>query len=69
MSIVFALWCVGSGLYTGFLLVRRGLNQFRKVTNKIQTLNANLKAVNVTDVPEVKVVHVASDPVEVKENV
>lgn len=69
MSIVFALWCVGSGLYTGFLLVRKGLNQFRRVTTKIQTLNSTLKMA-ANEVPEVKVVHAATiDQVEVKQNV
>ena len=43
MSILFALWCVGSGLYTGFLVIRKALNGVRNATSKIVVLNAKLK--------------------------
>lgn len=52
MSVIFALWCVASGVYTGFLCVRKGLNAIRNVTKRLTVLNTQIK--NVDAANEVK---------------
>ena len=50
MSVMFAMWCVASGVYTGFLCVRKGLEVIRRVTNKIYTLTEKAKVIEVAEV-------------------
>lgn len=63
MSILFALWCVASGVYTGFLCVRKGLNSVRSVTNNINKLTIQVKKDDAIQEQEIKVL----EDIEIKE--